>query len=42
MSDKLVAFYSRANENYINGTIKNLNIGNTEILANIIAYCKKL
>lgn len=37
MSDKLVAFYSRANENYINGTIKNLNIGNTEILADIIA-----
>lgn len=37
MSDKLVAFYSRADENYVSGMIKNLNIGNTEIAADIIA-----
>lgn len=37
MSDKLVAFYSRADENYVSGMIKTLDIGNTEIAANIIA-----
>ena len=37
MSDKLVAFYSRADENYVSGMIKNLDIGNTEIAASIIA-----
>ena len=37
MSDKLVAFYSRADENYVSGIIKNLDIGNTEIAAGIIA-----
>lgn len=37
MSDKLVAFYSRADENYVSGIIKNLDIGNTEIAASIIA-----
>lgn len=37
MSDKLVAFYSRADENYVSGMIKNLDIGNTEIAADIIA-----
>lgn len=37
MSDKLVAFYSRADENYVNGMIKMLEIGNTEIAADIIA-----
>lgn len=36
MPDKLVAFYSRADENYFSGMIKNLDIGNTEIAANII------
>mgnify|MGYP001778904124 CR=1 FL=1 len=37
MSDKLVAFYSRAYENYVSGMIKTLDIGNTEIAAGIIA-----
>ncbi len=37
MSDKLVAFYSRADENYVSGMIKTLDIGNTEIAASIIA-----
>ena len=37
MSDKLVAFYSRADENYVSGMIKTLAIGNTEIAAGFIA-----
>lgn len=36
MSKKLVAFYSRADENYVNGQLKTLNTGNTEIAAGII------
>lgn len=36
MSKKLVAFYSRADENYVNGTIKRLETGNTEIAAGIL------
>lgn len=36
MSKKLIAFYSRADENYVNGMIKTLNIGNTEAAAGII------
>lgn len=36
MSDKLIAFYSRADENYVNGMIKMLDIGNTEVAAGII------
>lgn len=36
MSKKLVAFYSRADENYVNGLIKNLEVGNTEVAAGII------
>lgn len=36
MSKKLIAFYSRANGNYVNGLIKTLNIGNTEVVAGII------
>ena len=36
MSNKLIAFYSRADENYVNGMLKILEIGNTEIAANII------
>ena len=34
---KLIAFYSRANENYFNGSIKSIEIGNTEKVAKIIA-----
>ena len=36
MSKKLIAFYSRADENYVNGLIKILDTGNTEIAAGII------
>ena len=36
MANKLVAFYSRADENYVNGMIKTLEIGNTEIAAGMI------
>ncbi len=36
MSNKLVAFYSRADENYVNGIIKELDVGNTEVAAGII------
>lgn len=36
MSKKLIAFYSRADENYVNGVIKMLDIGNTEVAAGII------
>lgn len=36
MSKKLVAFYSRADENYVSGMLKNLDIGNTEVLACMI------
>lgn len=36
MSNKLIAFYSRADENYVNGLIKTLEIGNTEVAAGII------
>lgn len=33
---KLIAFYSRADENYVNGLIKTLKVGNTEFAAGII------
>lgn len=36
MSKKLIAFYSRADENYVNGMIKTLQVGNTEVAAGII------
>lgn len=36
MSKKLIAFYSRADENYVNGMIKTLEVGNTEVAAGII------
>lgn len=32
----IIAFYSRAGENYVSGEIKNLTVGNTEIVANIL------
>ena len=34
---KLVAFYSRADENYFGGAIKYIKVGNTEKAANMIA-----
>lgn len=36
MVNKLVAFYSRADENYVNGLIKTLDVGNTEVAAGMI------
>ncbi len=33
---KLIAFYSRADENYISGALKYLEIGNTEVVASTI------
>ena len=36
MSNELVAFYSRADENYVNGVIKSLLTGNTEVAAGMI------
>lgn len=36
MSKELIAFYSRADENYVNGMIKKLDVGNTEVMAGII------
>lgn len=32
----LIAFFSRKDENYVNGTLKYLEIGNTEVAANVI------
>ena len=33
---ELIAFFSRRDENYVNGVIKNLEIGNTEVAAGMI------
>ena len=32
----LIAFFSRGDENYVSGMIKNLEVGNTEVVAGII------
>lgn len=37
MSKILVAFYSRADENYFGGAMKYIEVGNTEKIANMIA-----
>ncbi len=34
---KLVAFYSRADENYFGGQYRYIQVGNTEKIANMIA-----
>lgn len=36
MAKTLIAYYSRAYENYVNGTIKELEVGNTEKAAKMI------
>ena len=36
MSKELIAYYSRADENYVSGTLKMLEVGNTELAAKII------
>ncbi|WP_411336056.1 flavodoxin [Ruminococcus gauvreauii] len=33
---ELIAFFSREDENYVNGEIRNLRVGNTEVAAGII------
>jgi len=37
MGKTLIAYYSRRGENYVNGIIKDLSVGNTETMANKIA-----
>ena len=37
MSKTLIVYYSRKGKNYWNGSIKNLEKGNTEIVAEMIA-----
>ena len=37
MSKALIVYYSRKGENYWNGSIRNLEKGNTEIIAEMIA-----
>lgn len=37
----IIIFYSRAGYNYVNGEIKNLKIGNTEVIAKKIAKISK-
>lgn len=39
MSDKLIVYYSSADENYVSGALKMLPVGNTEIAA---GYIKEL
>lgn len=36
MSKNLIAFYSRADENYVSGMLKYLTVGNTEVVAGMI------
>jgi flavodoxin len=36
MSKSLIAFYSRADENYVNGVIKTLKVGNTQVAVGFI------
>ena len=39
MGKKLIAFYSRADENYVSGMLRNLTVGNTEVAAGILHRC---
>lgn len=36
MASELIVFYSRGDENYVNGQIKKIDIGNTELIACMI------
>lgn len=36
MAKELIAYYSRADENYVSGTLKTLPVGNTEIAAGFL------
>ena len=33
----LIAYFSRRDENYVGGTLRNLTVGNTEVVAGILA-----
>ena len=37
MSKPLIVYYSRKGENYVNGSVRNLTKGNTEVVAEMIA-----
>ncbi len=37
MSHILIAYFSRAGENYVNGSVRSLPVGNTEVVAKMIA-----
>ena len=37
MSRTLVAFYSRADENYFGGSYRYIEVGNTEVIAKMVA-----
>lgn len=37
MSNKLVVYYSRTDENYVNGRLQHLTVGNTEVAASYLA-----
>ena len=37
MAKNLILYYSRAGENYVNGSVQNIEKGNTEIVAEIMA-----
>ena len=36
MAENLIMYYSRKGQNYVNGSIRNLEKGNTEIVAELI------
>lgn len=36
MSEQIIVYFSRNGENYVNGSVKNLSVGNTEAAAKII------
>ena len=36
MAKNLIVYYSRADENYVGGVLKQLDVGNTEVAAGII------
>ena len=36
MAKNLIAFYSRADENYVSGMLRKLEVGNTEVAAGFI------
>lgn len=39
MSKNLIVYFSRKGENYVNGGIQNLTVGNTEVAAKLLQEC---